>query len=206
MSSFAADHNIPNSTIDDIDTRWPLEIQCHDAVSNVPDIAHTVCLREPKSRRWINNYDKSYRIYVNWCARGDLHDLIELYAEANGGAGQALPEPLLWHVAEALAKSGISMQTGSAAAQNGGPQPGPVAGWRPIVHRVSTVVFGKTPQLIHNRTSSRPTCFSIGPATTTGAIPECSWATLGWRLKPTRMTIATRSSGRTLALRASWRK
>lgn len=133
MSDWSADPAIPGSTATDVNTRWPLEIQCHDDISNVPGVAHTVRLREQKRRGWINSEDKSYRLYVNWCGKGNLADLIAAFGQAH----HLIPEPMIWHVAEAIAKSGVTMQHGVVPPMHGGPLPPAAPGWREIVHRVS---------------------------------------------------------------------
>lgn len=137
IASFAADPLVPGSSVADVNSRWPLEIHCHDAMSSIPGVDHVARLREPKRRQWINNEDKSYRLYIEWYGRGNLMNYIRRYREQRAGNPHVhLPEPFLWHVAESLAKSGVAMRSGAMPGPPGAPPPPPAAGWQPIVHRV----------------------------------------------------------------------
>ena len=60
-------------------------------------------------RGLIDNVAKTYRLYLTWATHRDLDDFITLHRRAN----RLCPEPMIWYVAESLAKCGLAMERGT---------------------------------------------------------------------------------------------
>ena len=101
----------------------PLELTCNDALMGVAGLENVIQLRGGINRALIDNELQTFRFYLEYAMHGDLDHLIETHRNR----GVYIPEPMVWYVAEALARCGLAMQQGSLTA--------PIAEWDQIVHR-----------------------------------------------------------------------
>ncbi|KAK4626504.1 hypothetical protein CLAFUW4_04258 [Fulvia fulva] len=116
-----------------VNNRLPWELESHEEMmraqatpNNLPRNDHIVATGVPATAALVNNPTKTYRIYTEWCPRGNLDSIIAHYRTIF--PPRAIPEPFIWAVAEALTFAGLAMQFGSE-------QGVPLPGWQPIVHR-----------------------------------------------------------------------
>lgn len=149
-----------------VNNRLPWELESHEEMmraqatpNNLPRNDHIVATGVPATAALVNNPTKTYRIYTEWCPRGNLDSIIAHYRTIF--PPRAIPEPFIvrallsqlrlrpafgetrlthspqWAVAEALTFAGLAMQFGSE-------QGVPLPGWQPIVHRVRETVTLRT--------------------------------------------------------------
>lgn len=114
-----------DGNVKDESTRTPWEQACHDAM--VGSSKNVIPLYEQASRRWIDNQGRKHTMYIAWAPHGDLSDLIK----ENDETGKDIPEPMIWYVAEVLAKCAMEMEEGHCDLEEEDKKPG----WRQIVHR-----------------------------------------------------------------------
>lgn len=78
-----------------------------------------------KIRNWrIEHRRKVHRMFLEYCARGDLYKVWAGYSEKSTW----VPEPFLWYCAEAMAEVGVLLLQGDLDRN-------PVSDWVPIIHR-----------------------------------------------------------------------
>ena len=107
--------------------KMPYELSCHEELLAIPTLGNIVRVRNGIHRGLIDNRIQKYRAYLERSPYGDLADLIKLYAEA----GEHIPEPMVWCVAESLAICGVAMQKGRTDPNLEEDMPR----WEEIVHR-----------------------------------------------------------------------
>ncbi|KAK5121264.1 hypothetical protein LTR85_005430 [Meristemomyces frigidus] len=88
--------------------RRPMEAACQLQMGGVPNRS-TKGLMVPELRTLrVDDAEKVYTMYMNYCPHGDLLKLIRRFRANN----DHFPEPFLWHVFLALAEAGLAMETG----------------------------------------------------------------------------------------------
>ena len=108
-------------------SKIPWEPYIHDILTQLPGLDNVVRLRTGGAyiQDLVDHQSRSFRLYVEWCPHGDLHDLICGFAND----GEDIPEPWLWNVADCLFECIAMMKDGSLI---GIDRP---ADWSEIVHR-----------------------------------------------------------------------
>lgn len=90
------------------DNRVPWELECHRLITGVSDLDNVVKLRATTRSdvlRWVRKYNRMFRAYMEFCPHGNLDKLIAHYRASKS----RVPEPMIWNVAEALARCGAAM-------------------------------------------------------------------------------------------------
>ena len=108
-------------------SKIPWEPYIHNILTQLPGLDNVVRLRTGGAyiQDYVDHESRSFRLYVEWCPHGDLHDLICRSAKD----AEDIPEPWLWNVAECLFECVAMMKDGSLEGRN---RP---ADWCEIVHR-----------------------------------------------------------------------
>lgn len=113
----------------DPQAKVPWEIACHYALNGVPNLDHVVALRGNFRRTLMNFRNLSYTLYMAWCQHGDLDEVIAYHAipQPDFPPPRAIPEAMIWYVAECLVECGIALHEGDRNVPN--------PDWAEVVHR-----------------------------------------------------------------------
>jgi len=122
--------------VHDANARVPVEVSCLQDLAALPEPAgarESINFTRMRMQR-VDDWVFRYTIYLDYCAWGDLEDLILEHKgprSSNGTYDRMHPigEPFLWCVFHSLAKIGMAMQYGSTDAST------PRKDWKQIVHR-----------------------------------------------------------------------
>lgn len=106
-------------------SKIPNELACHNSLLQVTR-RNVVDFRESMHRGLIDNDACRYRLYIEWCQHQNLQDLIDSHRDHPS----IVPEPMIWYVAEVLAKCGLAMEKGFAWIDGLADDE-----WKQIVHR-----------------------------------------------------------------------
>lgn len=145
----------------------PWELECHRLATDVEDndtdpLGGFVRLKTSDRAivgSWVDRAAKLYKVYTEWCPFGDLADLVDFYIDNQ----RRIPEPMIWHIAESLIRSGQRML--DVAINNNGNQ---------IVHRDLKLgnVFLTDPEPNHYNSYPLPCVGDFGHAITTSTNDE----------------------------------
>lgn len=113
------DCTVFHGNLRDPDTRLPLEFHIQKTLQDRPESYYVlpVYKQETDIKRML------YRMYFPYCPYGDLARLISCYSNER----EAMPEPWLWRVFEALALAGLVMEKGGCNEH--------LDDWLQVVHR-----------------------------------------------------------------------
>ncbi len=113
----------------DPDRREHMEIKAMQNIWHLPGSDRCVELRHSEK----DDKRKFYRIYMNYCGYGSMHQLVKDFGEEglayHGPDQDPIPEPAIWWFLECMTEACLLMQYGGVEENEARP------GWEAIVHR-----------------------------------------------------------------------
>ncbi|KAF2768829.1 kinase-like protein [Teratosphaeria nubilosa] len=130
LSSFWTDAIYWEGNVKVPTARTTMEVACQLEMQRIPNRKSNGPM-VPELRHWtIDNAAKESVMYMSYCGRGSLAELIEAYDHRDG----RIPEPFLWCCFLTLAEACLAMETGHQNATVAPPAP-PITNWHQIIHR-----------------------------------------------------------------------